>query len=183
MREDRYVNTRWLTLGNIGLNKIYTKEFVADLASERGNLIRDVALIAATKHFLNSCQGINWKFLSMCPITQPSPWDERKIDCKYVVDLYSDVLDDIGVSFLEILGHQYWERDKELRYYNVENRLDYHPTTQEHLRYLDAAIPDWGTNQSLRDRIASTPLVMLKGEDGSCKLKRLQYNIEKQDQL
>lgn len=173
MREDRYVGYRWLTLGNIGLNKIYTKEFIADVASERGNLIRDIALIKGAKHFLRSRKGLAWKFLSMCPITQPSPWEERKIACQDVIELYQDTINNISISFLEVLGHQYWEEDKELRYYNTEGRLDYHPTTQEHLRYLDAALPNWVTNQSIRDQISLTPLVMLKGENGSCKESRL----------
>lgn len=173
MREDRYVGSRWLTLGNIGLNKIYTKEFIADLACERGNLIRDIALIKGAKDLLCSRDGLTWKFISMCPLTQPSPWDERKIACHDVVNLYQDILNNIHTSFLEVLGHQYWEKDKELRYYNIEGRLDYHPTTQEHLRYLNVVLPNWVTNQSLINQIASTPLVMLKGEDGSCRESRL----------
>jgi hypothetical protein len=51
--------------------------------------------------------------------------------------------------------------------------VDYHPTTQEHLLYLDTVLPNWMTNNDLRQQIAANALIMNKRANGSCTQPRL----------
>lgn len=163
MREDRYFENRgWITLGNVMSSPIFTKEFLADSVSERGNIIRDLAYIKAVKSLLQM-RGVTWKFLSMCPFRQPEPWDDKiahHSDDAYA--LYQDVLDSILPSFTEVLGHNFWEHDQHLRYHYSGGGVDYHPTPREHLFYLDTVLPGWVSDATVRqsaidDNMMPTP--------------------------
>jgi hypothetical protein len=172
-REDRYVKDRgWITLGNVTSSPIFTKEFIADAVCERGYLIRDLAMIKAAKTFLQH-SGVRWRFLAMCPLTQPDPWDDKKISDWDVCDLYKDVIDSISPSYMQVLGHGYWQHDQHKRYRYAEGGVDYHPTSEEHLLYLDTVLPGWVTDSALRDKIAATAVVMNKRANGSCVQPRL----------
>jgi hypothetical protein len=52
MREDRYTD-RWQTLGNVTTCPIYNPDYVRDAVTERGCLIRDLAMIKATQVLLS----------------------------------------------------------------------------------------------------------------------------------
>jgi len=172
-REDRYVKDRgWITLGNVTSSPIFTKEFIANAVCERGYLIRDIAMIKAAQCFLENSRA-TWKFLSMCPLTQADPWDDKKIIDHDVCDLYNNVLSQIAPSYMDVLGHGYWNQDSHKRFKYAEGGVDYHPTTQEHLQYLDTVLPGWVSNDQLRATIADTPLVMNKRANGSCTQPRL----------
>jgi hypothetical protein len=67
MREDRYTD-RWQTLGNVTTCSIYNESYVRDAISERGCLIRDLAMVKATQVLLKQKRNVRWQFLSMCPI-------------------------------------------------------------------------------------------------------------------
>jgi hypothetical protein len=172
-REDRYVKGRgWITLGNVTSSPIFTKEFIADAVCERGYLIRDLAMIKATQSYLQHSEA-TWKFMAMCPLTQPDPWDDKKMHDQDVCDLYNDVLAAVSVSFTEVLGHGYWQHNIKQRYRYADGGVDYHPTTQEHLLYLDTVLPNWMTNNDLRQQIAANALIMNKRANGSCTQPRL----------
>lgn len=175
MREDRYIDGRgWISLGNImTATKMYTKEFLADAVCERGALIRDIAFVKAAKDLLESKSGLNWKFLAMCPLLQPEPWDEKKLQLIDIIDVYQSVFDSVLPSYTDVLGHNFWEKDLHKRFRYDGGGVDYHPTTEEHLKYLDTVLPGWVTNQSLRDQIESSPLIMNKRANGSCMQRRL----------
>lgn len=154
MREDRYVDGRgWITLGNITTSKIYTKEFVADLVTERGCAIRDLAMIKAAKVLLESRPGVNWKFLSMCPLQQIDAYDTKTIECYDVFDLYRDVVDCVLPSYMEVLGQNYWITNKDQRLNYGEGHPDYHPTPLEHLKYIETVLPESVISQSTRNSI------------------------------
>lgn len=176
MREDRYIGSRggWITVGNImTATQIYSKEFLADSVCERGCLIRDLAYIKSVKDILAGRPNVTWRFLSMCPILRVDPWSEKMLQFQDVIDLYQDVIDSIPASFLEVLGDGYWERDLDERFYHEGGNPDYHPTSREHLRYLDSVLPGWVQDQSIRDRVAQNPVIWNKMSDGSCKQIRL----------
>lgn len=171
-REDRYVRNRgWVTLGNVTSSPIFTKEFVADAVCDLGYLIRDIAMIKSAKTFLEHSK-VTWKFLSMCPLTQPDPWDNKKIIESEVYDLYKDVFDAIAPSYMTVLGHEYWKQDRHKRL-GGPDRPDYHPTTEEHLHYLDTVLPGWVKNDSLREQIAARPVLMHKRRNTTCTQSRL----------
>jgi hypothetical protein len=63
-REDRYVNERWHTLGNMFSCPIYNKDYLATHVDERGLLIKTLAYIKAVKTLLENRQ-VQWKFCWM----------------------------------------------------------------------------------------------------------------------
>lgn len=172
MRDDRYVKERgWITLGNIATSPIFTKEFIADSVCERGYLLETLNLIKGAKETLQN-RGCKWRFLSMVPIMQPDNNDDRKLDYNDITDVYQDVIDCILPSFTDILGHAFWERNKEKRHRYPNGGFDYHPTTEEALTYLDSVLPNWITNQPLRDKIKQEPIVWNKVANGACMQQR-----------
>ena len=172
-REDRYVDGRgWITLGNVTSAPIFTKEFIANAVCNRGYLIKDIASVKAAKEFL-TFRGVTWKFLSMCPLMQVDPWDDTKLNDGDVYNLYKDVFDTMLPSYTEVLGHNFWTTDLHKRFRYEAGGVDYHPTSEEHLRYLDTVLPGWVINQALRTNIAETPVIMNKRANGSCMQPRL----------
>ena len=124
-REDRYVQGRWHTLGNMFTCPIYNKEYLENHVDERGLLIKTLAYIKAVKTLLES-RKTHWQFLSMDDIDS--------------LNIYQDVVDSILPSYKAVLFSRGWpNRDG-----------DPHPSPAEHLAYLDAVLPGWVTKQSTR---------------------------------
>jgi hypothetical protein len=124
-REDRYVNERWHTLGNMFSCPIYNKDYLATHVDQRGLLIKTLAYIKAVKTLLENRQ-VQWKFLSM--------------DHFDSLNIYQDVVDSIVPSYSTVLFKDGWpNRDG-----------DPHPSPAEHLAYLDVVLPGWVTKESTR---------------------------------
>lgn len=148
-REDRYVRGRWLEGGNIywAAGSRLSENYVRDFADERGFLIRDLAVITAAKHFLNSA-GCDWRFLSMVPLSQTNEFvdlgnnpNNLPSDDKDVRSLYSDTLACIMPSVFELVFYNDWRsRTNGIIGPNGEPR-DFHPTPMEHLEYVDLILP------------------------------------------
>lgn len=176
MREDRYIESRgWITLGNVAwADNVYKKEFIESGVCEQGNLLRDLNMIKAVYELLHSRSDVTWKFLCMVPINRLSDMDTRQIRRDDMMQLYGNALSEFQPSFIEVLGENYWLKDKQTRLAVDASRdqYDYHPTTREHLKYLDTVLPGWMTNQSVRDKIAQNPVVFESGLDGSCDVRR-----------
>ena len=154
MREDRYIKNHWVTPGNIMTSTMFSKEFVTDLVCERGNLIRDMAMIKAVKTLLENKSGLSWKFLSLCPLRRVDPYSNTEMQYHDVFNLYANVIDCILPSYLDVLGDAYWKTNKEKRFQYPEGGVDYHPTPAEHLKYLDTVLPGWVTKAETRVKIA-----------------------------
>ena len=137
MREDRYTD-RWQTLGNITTCPIYDPGYVRDAITERGCLIRDIALIKSAASFLNHCTGITAKFLAMCDIMNTQQFDYATGD-QDIFDLYQPILNNIMPSYQKVLYPTGWKHSD-----------DPHPTPAEHLTYLDAVLPGWVTKAETR---------------------------------
>ncbi len=145
MRDDRYVNKKWVTLGGVGWTPIYTKEFIAESVDSRGFYLRDLAFIKAAKVLLESRPGVNWKFFSMCPIDSEDIQFGRFPGVDDVTRLYKDVVDSIGPNFVKVLRPFGWHQ-------NLKPGDDGHPTPVEHIKFLDKVLPGWVTKQETRDR-------------------------------
>jgi len=115
-REDRYVQGRWHTLGNMFSCPIYNKEYLENHIDERGLLIKTLAYIKAVKTLLES-RKTHWKFLS--------------IDEFDSLNIYQDVVDSILPSYKAVLFPNSWP----------DRNGDPHPSPAEHLAYLDAVLP------------------------------------------
>ena len=125
IREDRYVNERWHTLGNMFSCPIYNKDYLATHVDERGLLIKTLAYIKAVKTLLENRQ-VQWKFLSVDQVDS--------------LNIYQDVIDSIAPSYHAVLFKNGWP----------DRNGDPHPSPAEHLAYLDTVLPGWVTKESTR---------------------------------
>jgi hypothetical protein len=148
-REDRYVRTKWLPMGNVywTAGSRLPQEYVRHYACERGYLIRDLAMIFAIKTFLQST-GCDWKFLSMVPLDKSNhasglgenPY-QPAVETRDVRDLYQATLDEIAPSMFEIIFKQDWSSRPGIADQNTPTQRDFHPTPLEHVEYLQTVLP------------------------------------------
>lgn len=160
MREDRYTD-RWQTLGNITSCPIYNKDYVRAAVTERGSLIRDLAMIQAAKTVLEQT-GATWRFLSVCDLGNVHQFDDTETPDQDVLNVYRDALDIMLPSFRSTVFAQGWR-----------NQGDPHPTPLEHLQYLDAVLPGWMTNCKLRVKIANEAKNLTMTQSGLSTVTRL----------
>ena len=76
-REDRWVESEWVTHGNVFVNDVYPKDWVRKFADERGYLIRDASLIDLTTGYLKSLSCDSFTMLSV-PFTTNSDSPSRE---------------------------------------------------------------------------------------------------------
>ncbi len=155
-REDRYVNDRWVALGNIfwdNGNQVPV-EYVKKFACERGYLVRDLALITAALHLLKSI-GCNFKFMSMVPFTAPNAalnlgnsLFDRPGSVEDVLKFYQSTLEQILPSIYEVVFNFDWSSRKGLPDLYDSSQRDFHPTPQEHLQYIQTILPTVAVSES-----------------------------------
>lgn len=136
-REDRYKDNKWLTQG--GVANYYTPAEMIKFFDFRGYVIKDAAVIKATKTFLDNT-GCEYYFLSMVPLTTNNTYkDLFNADTTDVGQLYKDVLDIIKPSFEEVIG-----TTGSIRPVTVNNVtiLDCHPLPSEHYDYISKVLPN-----------------------------------------
>lgn len=147
-REDRYVKDRWLEGGNIYWGTELGDQYVRRFACERGYLIRDLALLAATLDLLQHWH-CDWRWFAMSPLHQTNcdnqlgenPYMDTKEDHD-VRDFYRSVLDHMLPSVFETVFAGSWFSGNGIPDSHDNSRRDFHPTPMEHVRYLDAVAPD-----------------------------------------
>lgn len=149
-REDRYVQGRWHTLGNMFTCPIYNKDYLSTHIDEHGLLIKTLAYIKAVKTLLES-RNTQWRFLAMDNIDS--------------LNIYKDVVDSILPSYRTVLFPDSWP--------NRNN--DPHPSPEEHLAYLDAVLPGWVTNESTRVKMREESINLNKNprKSGMSEVTRL----------
>lgn len=144
-REDKWVNRRWVTPGNIFTQGEYDKNYVKKWADPIGYLIRDLSLIKMTESLLknSNCQ---YHFISMCDIDVQvnqndlkETYDARLIDVHTrVCDAYRSQLDKIEKDYFTVLWEGNIYQNKLLHDIEIFGKYfsDGHPTPAEHLLYL-----------------------------------------------
>jgi len=130
-REDRYIDDKWLTAGNIYHNDIYPKQWVKEFCNERGYLIRDAALMENTTRYLESLPSDSYCMLSV-PFREganecDSPYENVNSD---IYNLYSDTFIKFPPSMYELELKNMWEPD-------YKGFDDGHPTTIRYYNYLE----------------------------------------------
>jgi hypothetical protein len=164
LRDDRYVQGRWHTLGNMFNCPIYDPKYLKTHVDERGCVIRDFAYIKAVKVLLESKPALSWRFLSMANLKAGPRCESEPGEPKDVMDLYTDVLDSILPSYQEVLFPTGWKIAE-----------DPHPSPAEHLAYLDAVLPGWVTKEETRAKMQEESVNLRKNPamTGLSKVTRL----------
>jgi hypothetical protein len=165
LRDDRYAQGRWHTIGGMFTTPIYQTEYLKTHVDERGCVIRDFAYIKAVKVLLESRPDLNWRFLSLANLKAGPRCESEPGEPKDVMEVYGDVLASILPSYQEVLFPGGWpDRDG-----------DSHPRPEEHLAYLDAVLPGWVTKQSTRVKMHDESINLNKNprKSGMSKVTRL----------
>lgn len=149
-REDRYIDGRWHTLGNMFTCPIYNKEYLSTHIDEHGLLIKTLAYVKAVKTLLENT-SVRWNFLT--------------VDDLDSLNIYSNVVDSILPSYRTVLFSDRWP----------DRNGDPHPSPEEHLAYLDAVLPGWVTKESTRVKMHEESINLSKDphKSGMAKVTRL----------
>lgn len=128
-REDRWVNSSWLTPGNIYNNQVYSEDWVRKFADERGYLIRDAGLIDMSVKYLENLPCDSYCMLSV-------PFREGSNECdtagtkvpEDIVEIYKETFAKFEPSMYEL----------ELRNWKVDYTgfNDGHPSTIRYFNYI-----------------------------------------------
>ena len=164
MRDDRYVQGRWHTLGGMFTTPIYQSEYLKSHVDERGYVIRDLAFIKGVKSLLETKPNLTWKFLSLANLKLGTRCETAPGEPKDVMEVYANVLDTILPSYQETIFKNGWKQAE-----------DPHPSPEEHLAYLDTVLPGWVTKQSTRVKMCEESINLNKNprKPGMTKVKRL----------
>jgi|Laugresbdmm110sn_1035088.scaffolds.fasta_scaffold03116_2 hypothetical protein len=145
-REDRYKDNKWLTQG--GVANYYTGPEMTKFFDFRGFVIRDLALIKATKCFLDNA-GCDYRFISMVPFDSNNEYqDISNADVADVCEHYMNIIKLIKTSYIEVLGDYGQIRPRTLHGINI---TDNHPLPSEHYKYLQTVLPEFLVDSQLAD--------------------------------
>jgi hypothetical protein len=156
-REDRYVKDKWIEGGNVywSAGGMLPADYVIKFSCERGYLIRDLAVISATKQLLEKWH-CRHRFFCMVPLIQTNHENnlgedpQGQSDLSDVHVLYRDVFADIAPSVYEIVFGNNWFSGPGIPDSFDPSRRDFHPTPLEHLEYLDKVAPDISLSSDAR---------------------------------
>lgn len=158
-REDRYHKNNWLVATENQMVDNYGKDWVNKFAGdERGNLIRDLAMVKAIQDFLNS-RSCDWANLLWAPIVnlKPSSIDivrfgfNKQQAIKYWADLADNLIDknssvdkficpDVVNTYRDIFVN--FEKSMYGAGLHKEQAGDPHPLPKDHLYYLNYLWPN-----------------------------------------
>jgi hypothetical protein len=139
-REDRYVNGRWQTPGNLFTQNYYDENYINNYVDIRGCILRDMALFSMTRGFLKSL-NVDFYMLNMMP------FNFLQLDRYYNKDSNADIfyhyretLSTIKPDLATVVLNNEWPSRP--IYHNPGQTVDYHPSTKQHLEYLQKVLPD-----------------------------------------
>jgi len=160
-REDRYLDGRWYTPGNIYSQNTYDEKYIKKWADPMYYLLRDYAIIKAVKEFLEKRQ-CQYHFLKMCDFDLMDTWNNTdKFNNHTLTENYSDVLASVQKSFFEVL----WNND--LSYKRKMEKLihpkldDGHPMPIEALTYLQTVF-DHDFNDATKETVNRSQSTVIK---------------------
>jgi len=102
-REDRYVNNKWVTVGNIYTQCVYDQKFVKKFADIRGYFIRDLATIWAIDCLLKSigCNVIHFSIFNLTDTNRQ--YKNYNVNLDDLLEFYNPVLEKILPSFYNVI--------------------------------------------------------------------------------
>jgi hypothetical protein len=163
-REDRYINGKWNTPGNIFSQTVYEESWVKEFCDPVGMALRDYATIKSVDTFLQH-KGCKYEFLSMLDLTtvfDQFNWNilnsifnnQQDKEIAEIKKMFKPSLDKIKPSFYEVL----WNNKIDDKFKSVTSQFnnfsDCHPTPIEHLTYLQKVrVLDIEFKQSTIDKV------------------------------
>jgi len=146
-REDRWVESTWLTPGNIYNNDVYPKNWVKEFADERGYMIRDAALIDMSMKYLEMLPCDSFSMLSVPFSTGSNECDSPEtVVPTDIIKLYSETFDKFKPSMYE-LELKNWDVDYKgfsdghpspIRYFSYMKKLGFNLSVNTEKYALDA---------------------------------------------
>lgn len=140
-REDRYVNQKWLTPGNIYTQNYYDDDFIKKFVDLRGCLIRDLSMVSLTKHLLDNVE-VDYEMMQMSPFryaqfNDPTMRFSPEHD---VFVLYKELINSIKPDILTLEFKGVWPQHPISE--PGGQTADYHPSPHSHLNYLIKLFPE-----------------------------------------
>jgi hypothetical protein len=140
-REDRYKNG-WVTPGNIYTQDFIEMDFVSKWADTRGYLIRDLALVELTKHYLKNlpCDS---DMLAMCKFEDQVLLDDRKENAfNDVLEQYKETIASVQPDIFHTVYKGVWPQTPIRGWGGKGQTADYHPTPIGYYKYLEILYPN-----------------------------------------
>jgi hypothetical protein len=141
-REDRYINKHWNCYGNIYFQNFYDKDFIMKYVDNRGQLIRDLALIAMADGLLKTTKA-TYHMLSMQSIDLVIRYETNKLEGEYkdVMDLYKPVIDLLEHDLLMLGCNGQWPSLPIKNDVPGGQTHDYHPPPKTHFNFINKVFP------------------------------------------
>lgn len=139
-REDRFVNDRWLTPGNIYYQTDYDEKFVKKFCDPVGYLVKDLSTIDLATTYMST---LPCTYIDMLAV----PVSHQIIELndptyKDVIHTYRELIAHFDKpTMLDFFGGDWHGGYTYIRSHNNETtpRYDYHPNTLQYCNYLKAA--------------------------------------------
>lgn len=157
-REDKWVDRKWYTPGNIFTQGEYDYQYVKKWADPTGYLLRDLASIKLVEMLLKQ-SGCQYHFISMCNLETQLDQndvsrtydDDQSMSYKRICEMYRPQLDNIAPSFFTTLWNNNVYANKSVPDQMIYGRYfsDGHPTPKEHLKYLQETFDHKFTDETV----------------------------------
>lgn len=137
MREDRYIEGRWVNLGNVFNQHYYDKKFVKKYCDPIGLLIRDFTQIALTKQYIDSLTCDSIQMLGDDYTSDIALYDEKS---EYLLGLVNNVFKEVITSFDNPKLTKPIGFDSFYQFDNASNDFvhDGHPNPKEYFEFLQS---------------------------------------------
>jgi hypothetical protein len=145
-REDRYTKSEgWITPGNLFYQDTYDEKFMKKFFCEKGYLMRDLNLIEGIDRVL-ATTGADYSLMTMINFDSYNSGQEKMSGVEDVLKFYETTLNKIKPSVFEVVFNNDWNTRKDRPKYHThwakDLYTDNHPTTIEHLEYIQKMFPD-----------------------------------------
>lgn len=152
-REDRYTKSQgWITPGNLFYQDTYDEKFMKKFFCEKGYLMRDLNLIEGIDRIL-STTGADYSLMTMINFDSYNSGQERMSGVEDVLQFYTNTLNKIKPSVFEVIFNNDWntreQRPKYHTHWATDLYTDNHPTTIEHLEYIQKIFPNTKFSESI----------------------------------
>jgi len=136
-REDRFKYGSWMRVGNIFTQQEYSQEFVREYADPKGYLLRDLAIITSTTHYLKTIDTDSFTMSGVPYDYQMDKKDHLKPTVNEILEVYKDTINLTPPALIDLeLGGNFKWGHEYIRQHNKELYKDYHPHTLNYYGYL-----------------------------------------------